>query len=158
MSQVRTRDYYRSEYVSGNTVRKVRPERERRVYTDQQRRTGREKSLRTNDKALSMNAPYVIFLAAVSVVCLIMCVTYLHIQSQITNTRENVAQLKTQINTLQSQNDALQYSINSNVDVDHIYKTATTKLGMTQATDDQISTYKSSDSGYTVQYGDIPTK
>lgn len=158
MSQARTRDYYRSEYVSGNTVRKLSPERERRVYTDEQRAHSRAKELRARDKALSMNAPYVIFLAAVSLVCLIMCVTYLHIQSDITNTKSSVSELKTQISTLQSQNDALNYSINSKVDAEYIYETATTKLGMAQATGDQISTYKSSDSGFTVQYGDIPSK
>lgn len=158
MSQGRTRDYYRSEYVSGNTVRKVRPEREPRVYVDGQRVHSREKELRARERAVTMNAPYVVFLAAVSLVCLITCVTYLHIQSEITHTRENVAGLKTQINTLQSQNDALQYSINSNVDAEHIYKVATTKLGMKQATDNQIMTYKSSDNGYTIQYGDIPSK
>jgi cell division protein FtsL len=156
MSQARARDYYRSEYVSGNTVRKVSPERKQRVYTDRQVRTNSRAT--ANEKALVMNAPYVLFLAAVSLVCLIMCVTYLHVQSQITQTKETVAELKTEINTLQSQNDALQYSINSNVDAEHIYKVATTKLGMTQAVDDQISMYQSSDSGYTVQYGDIPTE
>lgn len=157
MSQA-ARNYYRSEYVRGNTVRQTSPARERRVYTDKQRVPSREKQIRANDKALAMNAPYVVFLAVVSLVCLIMCVTYLHIQSQITNTRETVAGLKSQINTLQSQNDALEYSINSNVDADRIYKVATTKLGMSQAADDQISMYESSDNGYTVQYEDIPTK
>lgn len=158
MSKAGTRGYYGSEYVSGNTVRKVRPENEHRKYRNLQNEQSIEKKLRANEKSLAMNAPYVMFLAAVSVVCLIVCVAYLHIQSDITNTRAAVTGLKTQISTLQSQNDALQYSINSNVDVEHIYKVATTKLGMAQATDNQISTYKPSDSGFTVQYGDIPAK
>lgn len=158
MNQARTRGYYGSEYVSGNTVRKVRPENERREYRNLQNERSLEKKLRANEKSMAMNAPYVLFLAAVSLVCLVMCVTYLHIQSDITNTRAAVAGLKTQISTLQSQNDALQYSINSNVNAEHVYKVATTKLGMAQATDNQISTYKPSDSGFTVQYGDIPVK
>lgn len=157
MSQT-ARNYYRSEYVSGNTVRQTSPERKRRVYTDRQSVPNRAKQVRANDKSLSMNAPYVLFLAVVSLMCLGMCVVYLNIQSQITNTRESVASLKSQISTLQSQNDALQYSINSNVDTGRVYKVATTKLGMKQAADEQISVYKSSDSGYTVQYGDIPSK
>jgi len=105
-----------------------------------------------------MNAPYVAFLAIVSAVCLIMCVCYLNIQSDISETRTNIATLKGQISTVQSQNDALNYSINSYIDTDNIYKMATNKLGMKQATDDQISKYKLSDGGYTVQYGDIPNK
>lgn len=152
------RNYYRTEYVDGNTVRKARPERERRVYVDGKRVRESERELRARENALSMNGPYVAFLAVVSAVCLLMCVAYLYMQSDISATRSNIAQLKTDISTVQSQNDALTYSINSYVDVDNIYKTATKKLGMKQATGNQISTYKSSDSGYTVQYGDIPTK
>lgn len=149
---------YKSEYVSGNTVRKMAPAKKQNVYTDRQHSQNRAKQVRANDKSLSMNAPYVVFLAVVSMVCLLVCVFYLNMQSQITNCRENVASLKSEISTLQSQNDALQYSINSNVDTGRVYKIATSKLGMKQATDNQISIYKSSDSGYTVQYGDIPSK
>lgn len=154
----RVRSDYRSEYVDGNTVRQAVPARERRVYVDGQRVHRNERELRAREGALAMNAPHVIFLAVVSAVCLLMCVTYLHMQSNITETRTSIATLKTQISTVQSQNDALNYSINSYVDADNIYKTATTKLGMRQAKDDQISNYQSSDSGYTIQYGEIPNK
>lgn len=157
MSQT-ARNYYKSEYVNGNTVRQAKPVRNPRVQTSETQKLNRATQVRANDKALSMNAPYVLFLAAVSLVCLCVCVVYLSIQSQITNTKENVASLKSQISVLQSQNDALQYSINSSVDSSQVYKTATKKLGMKQAADDQISVYKPSDSGYTVQYGDIPSK
>lgn len=152
--------YYRSEYIDGNTVRQTSPARERREYTQRQRQVqySKARELRAKEKALAMNAPYVAFLAIVSLACLIMCVTYLHVQAQVTGTRDKVSELKTQISTVQSQNDALHYSINSNIDAEHIYKVATKKLGMSQASGDQISMYKSSDSGYTVQYGDIPSK
>ena len=62
-------------------------------------------------------------------VCLVMSVSYLHMQSNITATRDSISQLKSQISTVQSQNNALNYSINSYVNVDHVYKVATTKLG-----------------------------
>lgn len=158
MSRLETRNYYRSEYVSGNAVRKTTPDRERRVYVDGERVRQSEKEIRASERALTMNAPYVAFLAVVSVVCLITCVVYLHLQSDISETRADIGQLKTQISTLQSQNDALNYSINSYIDADHIYDVATKKLGMTQAAGEQISKYKLSDNGYTVQYGDIPEK
>lgn len=151
-------NYYKSEYINGNTVRKTAPARERRVYVDGQRVTSSERELRARERALTMNAPYVAFLAVVSAVCLIMCVCYLHIQSDISETRTSIAQIKNQISTVQSQNDAINYSINSYVDVDHIQKIAKDKLGMSKATDEQIIRYKSSDTGYTVQYGDIPSK
>lgn len=158
MSKVRGGNYYTNEYISGNTVRKTNPQRKHRIETAPQRSPRSEKNVRPNEKALTMNAPYVAFLAVVSVVCLLMCVMYLNIQSDISETRTSISGLKAQISTIQSQNDALNYSINSYVDVDRIYKEATSKLGMSQAKDNQISKYKTSDSGYTVQYGDIPAK
>ena len=149
---------YETEYVRGNAVRAAAPARERRVYVDGQRVRENERELRAKEKSLTMNGPYVAFLAIVSVVCLTMCVLYLNMQNNISETRTNIADLKTKISTVQSQNDALSYSIHSYVDADRIYKVATTKLGMSQAKDKQIAKYKTSDSGYTVQYGDIPTK
>ena len=105
-----------------------------------------------------MSAPHVAFLVTVSFICLAMCVVYLNVQSNIRATRDNISQLRKNITTVQTQNNALNYAINSFVNVDHIYKEATTKLGMRQASDNQITTYKSSDSGYTLQYGEIPDK
>ena len=149
MNQVRRSNYGR-EYVDGNTVRKLNPDRDRRVYVDGKRVQENERQIRAREYAKIMNAPYVAFLAIVSAVCLIMCVCYLNIQSDISETRTNIATLKGQISTVQS--------LNSYIDTDNIYKMATNKLGMKQATDDQISKYELSDGGYTVQYGDIPNK
>lgn len=154
MSQ-RNRAYYGSEYIEGNTVRKLQPQVERPRQNPNRRR---QASQRRNVKALSMNGTSVFFLAAVSFACILMCVLYLNVQSSISATRANISSLKTQISTVQSQNDALNYSINSYVDTDYIYKTAKNNLGMRQAGEDQIVTYHSSDSGYMVQYGDIPSK
>ncbi len=155
--------YYRSEYVDGNTVkrestaRQIRPERKPQNDVRQRRHTVTKEELR-RAKALSMSAPHVAFLVVVSVICLVVCVAYLYVQSNITATRESISELKNEINTVQSYNNALNYSINNYVNVDHVYKVATKKLGMKQATDKQIYYYKASDSGYTLQYGNIPNK
>lgn len=155
--------YYRSEYIDGNTIRRestarqVQPGRRTQEDVRQRRRQVTEEELR-RAKALNMSAPHVAFLIVVSVVCLVMCVAYLYVQSDITATRTSISELKNEINTVQSYNNALNYSINSHVNVDHVYKVATKKLGMKQATDKQIFYYKASDSGYTIQYGDIPNK
>ena len=149
------RSDYRSEYVYGNTVRQAVPQEKREHKTVHRHHVEQEY---VNEKALVMSAPHVIFLAVVSFVCLFTCVAYLHVQSNITATRSNISELKSNISTVQSQNNALDYSINSYVNVNRVYKIATKKLGMKQATDKQISNYKASDSGYTLQYGDIPSK
>lgn len=145
-------------YVEGNAVRKIEPQRRERPDSRKKVRTRQEKQPAVNENALPMSAPYVFFLVAVSFICLGMCVVYLNVQSSIRATRDNISDLRANISTVQTENNALSYAINSYVDVDYIYKEATTKLGMRQATDNQITTYKSSDSGYTLQYGDIPSK
>ena len=149
------RSSYTSEFVYGNIATQSVPSREQiEIQRKHKRHTVEQEEI----KGLAMSAPLVVFFAIVTMVCLVMSVSYLHMQSNITATRDSISQLKSQISTVQSQNNALNYSINSYVNVDHVYKVATTKLGMKQATDKQISTYKASDSGYTLQYGDIPRK
>lgn len=162
MNGVRSR-YYASEYIDGNAVRResvarqLQPKRNPQQETRERRRQVSKEELR-RAKALTMSAPHVAFMAVVSVVCLVMCVAYLYVQADITATRGSISELKNEINTVQSYNNALNYSINSHVNVDRVYKVATKKLGMKQATDKQIFYYKPSNSGYTLQYEDIPGK
>lgn len=147
-----------TEYIDGNTVRKLAPEKRERPNSQERVRTKQKQQLEVNENGLPMSAPHVAFLVAVSFICLAICVVYLNVQSNIRATRDNISELRKNITTVQTQNNALNYAINSFVNVDHIYKEATTKLGMRQASDNQITTYKSSDSGYTLQYGEIPDK
>ena len=88
--------------------------------------------------------------------CIAFIIVDIYVGSQIKNTQREISMLKNKISTVQSENDAIQFSINSKIDTNKIYKIATKKLGMVQAKEKQIINYKSSDSGYTVQYKDIP--
>jgi cell division protein FtsL len=154
MNNSQNREYYTSEYINGNTVRKASPA----GRPNPERRTRRQVQLQSNPKALTINGMSVFIMGMISLACILMCVVYLNIQSKISESRTAISELKSQISTVQSQNDALNYSINSYIDTDYIYKTAKKELGMKQAGEEQIVTYHSSDSGYMVQYGDIPTK
>ena len=138
----------------GNTARQIEPAIQDRPQIRNNRVSERKKA----KSALAINGVSVFFMALVAVFCIATCVAYLYLQSTISETRDSISKIKTDINTVQSQNDALKYSINTYVDSEHVYKVATKKLGMRQAKGDQLSIYKSSDKGYTVQYGDIPNK
>lgn len=146
------------EYVYGNTVRKVDIDTRQRVYQDGKRVYASVEELKNRDRALQMNMIYVTFFAVVSVFFLIMGVTYLGIQNEITNTRDEITQLQTNINTLSAKNEAIDYSIDGYVSAEHILKVAKKELGMVEAGSDQVEFYKNSDSEYTVQFKDIPTK
>ncbi len=148
------RNYRRNEYIMGNTARQLEPT----VQDRPQIRNNRVSERKKTRSAYSINAGTVLFITVVGILCGATIMAYLFLHSSISETRENIAKIKTDINTVQSQNDALKYSINTYQDSENVYKVATKKLGMHQAKGDQLSIYKSSDKGYTVQYGDIPTK
>ncbi len=148
------RNYRRDEYIMGNTVRQMEPA----IQDRPQIRNSRVSERKKMKSSLAINGVSVLIMAIVAVFCIATCVAYLYLHSTISETRENIAKIKTDINTVQSQNDALKYSINTYVDSENVYKVATKKLGMRQAKGDQLSIYKSSDKGYTVQYGEIPNK
>lgn len=146
-------------YVYGNTVRKTEPvEREKRIYENGKRVNVSERELRNRDRALQMNGGYVFFLGIISIVCLVMGVVYLGVQTEIANTREHIVSLKSDISTLSAENEAVDYSITTYISSDYIIKVAKKELGMVDAASNQVTFYKSADSEYTIQYDDIPTE
>lgn len=157
---VRNRTEYESTYVYGNTVRKSsalpRKREEKRTYVGTKRVRVSPTTYRNREKALRMNGAYVTFLAIVSVISLLACVYYLKLQAEITQKSGNITSLEKKIDTLKSQNDSLDYAINSYIDSEYIYKVATEELGMVLATEEQVSIYKSSESEYMKQYANIP--
>ncbi len=148
------KNYRRNDYIMGNTARQLEPA----VQDRPQIRNTRVSERKKMKSALAINGVSVLLMAIVAAFCIAICVGYLYLQSNISETRNNISKIKTDINTVQSQNDALKYSINTYVDSENVYKVATKKLGMRQAKGDQLSIYKTSNKGYTVQYGDIPNK
>ncbi len=147
-------NYRRDEYIMGNTARQIEPA----IQDRPQIRNNRVSERKRAKSPFAISASSVVVMALVTVFCVGAIVAFLYLQSTISETRNNITKIKTDINTIQSQNDALKYSINTYVDSEHVYKVATKKLGMRQAKGDQLSIYKASDKGYTVQYGDIPNK
>ena len=138
----------------GNTARQLEPA----VQDRPQFRNERVSERKRRKSAHAINGKSVLLITIATMIVGGVIMAYLFLHSAISETRTNIAKIKTDINTIQSQNDALKYSINTYVDSENVYKVATKKLGMHQAKGNQLSIYKSSDKGYTVQYGDIPNK
>ena len=103
-----------------------------------------------------MDLPYVILLTIASICTLYLCVNYLHVQSSITARMHNIESLETQLEQMKAENDALETSINTSVDLDHVYKVATEELVMVYAGKDQVLLYNQTESEYVKQYEDIP--
>ncbi len=148
-------------YIHGNTVRKLAPAEEpvRRPDREPEHR-GRQRTdytvRRNQEKALQLDLPYLLMLVIASCITLYFCVSYLHLQSQMSARVDNIKALEQQLETLKSENDALETRINTSIDLDHIYRVATEELGMVYAGRDQVLLYNRTESEYVRQNEDIP--
>ncbi len=152
-------------YIHGNTVRKPEPvqdpERHAREAGGQPQRREQPRvspgTLRRNrEKALQVDLPYLVLLVIASCCALSICISYLHLQSEMNTRMDNIKQLEQELEVLRSDNDAMETEINTRVDLDHVYQVATQDLGMVYAGKDQVLLYNRTESEYVRQNEDIP--
>lgn len=145
----------------GNTVRKIYefPERndERRKKQNNEVKPHR-RTYRQEEQAPKMSLKVTMFMAVSVILSVMSCINYLDAQADVTETKNNISALEKSIDTLATQNDSIQYEIDSFVDVNYIIKTATEELGMVMVSENQIITYDSTRNEYMEQYGDVPEK
>lgn len=143
----------RSEYVSGNNARQLRPKEQHnpgeRVRKNQRRRRNRE-------KALQMNPLYFFALAVAATVTLVLCIQYLQVQSSITARQHSITTKEKALEELKIANDAKESSINTYIDLDYIYQVATNELGMIPVNRNNVIVYDRTESEYVRQNDDIP--
>lgn len=140
-------------YVDGNTVR-VAPAEWEEEQTRQRQVSRKTRKNRT--KAMSMSRGFVVFLSAMSIAAMFMCVSYVQLKTEITRQTKRIASLQTDLNDLKSDNDALENSYEASVDLTEVYEIATEKLGMHYPNEKQIVSYSTDGSGYVRQYSDLP--
>ena len=112
---------------------------------------------KNRQKALQMNGAYALFLVVAVIFCLVMCVQYLNAEAKISEKTIALNHLNSEIAELTVQNDAIDYDINSFIDIENIRKVAKQKLGMVEATGDQVTVYDKSNGEYMKQMGNIPS-
>lgn len=98
--------------------------------------------------------------------CIIFCIcaiaiynlasSYLKVNSSITATQKEIAQVESDYDTLKAKNDSSLEEINSSIDLKSIYDIAVNELGMVFATDNQIIKYEDNEAAYVRDYEDIP--
>lgn len=143
----------------GNTIRKVYefPERDddrRKQYKEKPHR----RTYRQEEKAPKISLKITLLMAISVILSVMSCINYLNAEADITETKNNITSLEKSIDTITTQNDSVQYEIDSFVDVNYIIKTAIEDLGMVMVSKDQIITYNSTRNEYMEQYGDVPEK
>ena len=121
-----------------------------------QKRKVSQTASRNRERAKRMNRGYVVFLAAISVVALLMCVEYLRLKSQITTQIKEIAADESELSQLKADNDALYNSVMASVDLEYIKNVAMNRLGMDYPDEDQIYQFNTAGNSYVRQYKNVP--
>ena len=143
-------------YIHGTGAEKLAPsEREERLQRKRRQDVGRSvkrqhRIRRNQERAMYMD------LTLASICTLYLCVNYLHLQSAITARMHNIEAMEEKLEKMRTENDALETSINTSIDLNEIYEIATKELGMVYAKKDQVLLYDKTESEYVRQYEDIP--
>ena len=146
-------------YTDGNTVRVARPEQApaRRHPQPQRRvRPAEREELAERTATVSINLPMTLLLVCTVIVTLFIGYQYLCLKSSLDIHMNTVKQLETELEAMRTENDAFEESIDTSVDLNHIYAVAVGELGMVHAGQDNIIQYDKTESEYVRQYEDIP--
>lgn len=142
------------DYVDGSAARKLQPEPEKR---EQRRPVSRTRSARRNVvKAVPMNMGYIAVAAIAFVIVCCVLMSYIKLQSDITNHITNISKLESQLYEMRLANDETYTKIMSSVDLEEIKRIAVNELGMKYAKEGQVVEYTGEGNDYVRQYSEIP--
>lgn len=147
--------------IYGNTVRKIEsqaeaPVRKQPVRKQRPRRHEATPKTKQNQKrALSIDLAFIKILVAGLCVIAVTSFFYLSERAQYLKQKAVLSDSKTQLNTLQVENEDLNLEIEQSIKFDTI-ETAAKKYGMSKPDTKHILRYKSQDAEYIRQYGKIP--
>ena len=103
-----------------------------------------------------MSPGYLVFLSAVCVAALLLCVQYLQLKASYTEQTEYLDRQESDLSQLKSDNDAYYNQVQASVDLEAIRQKAMEELGMHYADESQLEYYSTKDSSYVRQYQDVP--
>ena len=134
-----------SEYVDGNTVRKLEPERR---HAPAPVKKPHHEVRKNRDKAKYMNAGYVLFLTAALCAAAFILVNYIQLQAELTNLTKAVASQESELNYLKQSNDEEYNRIISSINLEEIKRIAMGELGMVYAKEEQVVMYEGETGDY----------
>lgn len=147
-------DRMHDSYVDGSAVRKLQPATTKREHT---RPVTRTRSARRNVvRAVPMNMGYIAVAAAAFVIVCCVLMSYIKLQSDITNHINSISQLESQLNEMKLANDETYTKIMSSIDLEEIKRIAVNELGMKYAKEGQVVQYTGEGNDYVRQYSEIP--
>lgn len=147
----------RQMYIYGNTVRQedVMP----RTVSDARPRRKKETSRlvrRNRNKAFNISPAYACFLAVAAVAAVMLCVSYLQLQSEIVSRSESITVLQEELAEITEANNTAYQAAEDSVDLETVRNIAVNELGMVYAAQGSVAEYDSPESSYVKQYSEIP--
>lgn len=145
--------------TEGNTVRVAEPyvrEQPRRQRAVKAAKPAREAApVREYRKNLRIGLPavFMLFVALAAVIFIIY--NYLYLTASIDTHKDNIISLEQRLEELKNENDALEQSIDTSVDLSYVYDVAVNELGMVHAGENNTIRYDKTESGYVRQYESI---
>ena len=157
MEDYRRTSYYdrMDSYIQGNTVRQPEPSRLPQRREEHPQRTS-VKTQQNREKALQMNFGYVLFLTAMAITVLFVCVQFLNLQAENEEIRSQVSVLEQKWTGMKEENDQAYDQLMNTVDLQHIKEIAINRLHMVRAKEEQVITYNSQKNDYIRQYEEVP--
>ncbi len=160
-------------YGAGNRKRKISPreqkrreqlflkEQEQRELRKQKELAAREKAFqaqqeRLRGKTVTFDLAALVGLTILSVVVIVACVQYVRLKTETNTLISSIEAKERTLEKLRAENEALEDSIYTSLDLDELYRVATQELGMVYAGSGQVITFDKSENGYVRQYEKIP--
>lgn len=148
----RTQDLRKQTYIYGSAARQLEAVPQTRPERSPVRRQAPVKKERTK----TMSFQYVLFLAAATLVTIVVCIGYLQLRAEVDGRISRISVMEIELKDAKAENDANYNYVMKNVDLEEIRKVAIEELGMTYATKEQVVLYESEESDYVRQYEEIP--
>lgn len=144
-------------YIDGNAVRKLEPDFEREYRTSPKKVPKKKVKKGTVERVRGMDTFSVIFLSIAVALTGFSCVKFLEVQAEVTHLTKEISKVEDRIVEMKEENKIEKANIDTNMDLDQVYKKATKELGMVHPSKKQIVSYKSTKSDTVQQYGEIPS-
>lgn len=142
-----------SGYVHGSAARRLDVTRE---IEKKPKKKLSNTARKNREKAEHMSPGYVLFLSLALIATGYILLGYIRLQSDITNTIENISSLERELNDLRLANDEEYNRITSSIDLEEVRRIAVQELGMRYADEGQIISFTSENNDYVKQLSLIP--
>lgn len=144
-------------YVEGSAARQLAPvqepirREERQQETQQEKRKVKAPGLSHGINFLSMT-----LFAVAMAITLYLCYDYLKVQGNIVQLERDIVNLEADVNAKVLENDALEASLGTTLDLEEVFMTAVGELGMVYPNKNEVISYTANEDGHVIQYRDIP--